>query len=622
MSLQHHYRPINPRLGTHYAIIASAITAIVLVLAMLEQLGARKLWLSHAMFAAPILLYAGVAILTRTLDVQEFFAAGRRVPAVFGGLSMAVTVIGGTGFFALTGCLYLIGFDALAIALGWGAGLVVTVVLFTPFLRKSGAYTLPGFFRQRFASPWAGALAALLLVPPVVLLLAAELRMGAFVTSLFASVSFEEAIAIGAVFLATVTVLGGLRSVSWTLSVQYVVVIAAFLLPLVILAVTVTNLPVPQLTYGDLLQRLSAQEVAIGAARTEPMALAQALPGEQPEAAVKPFLEPFGALSTADFIMLAFCFMAGTAVMPTLLSRAGTSPTLFEARRAVGWGSLFLGLFLISAPAYAVFAKFLTLQELVGTPLSRLPGWIAGLRDAGLADISDRNGDGVISASEVLVSRDGVTLALPIMAGFPFVVTVLVAAGGVAATLAASAAHALTVGAAIGEDVFRGLIHPSATPGKRMIAARLGTLATLIAAAWFVSIQDFDILPAVAWSMSLAAGTFLPALALSVWWPRMTLWGLLAAMAAGFGVALAHIVLSELGDGALLFGLSGMLAGIVGIPAGFAAGIGVSHLTPRPSDDIRGIAREIRDPTGETMLDRAVRLSVPVTDETAPRPPA
>ncbi len=622
MSLQHHYRSINSRLGTHYAIVASAIAAIVLVLAMLEQLGARKLWLSHAMFVAPILLYAGVAVLTRTLDVQEFFAAGRRVPAVYGGLSIAVTVIGGSGFFALTGCLYLIGFDALAIALGWAAGLVVAIVLFTPFLRKSGAYTLPGFFGQRFANRWAGALAALLLVPPLVLLLAAELRMGAFVTSLFASVSFEEAVAIGAVFIAIVTTLGGLRSVSWTQAVQYVVVIAALLLPLVIVSISLTNLPVPQLTYGDLLQRLSAQEVAIGAARVEPVALDQALPGEQPEAAVKPFLEPFGALSRADFLLLAFCFMAGTAAMPTLLARPGTAPTLFDARRAVGWGSLFLGLFLISAPAYAAFTKFLTLQELVGTPMSRLPGWIGGLRDAGLADISDRNADGVISAAEILVSRDGVTLALPIMAGFPFVVTVLVAAGGVAATLAAGAAHALTVGTAIGEDIVRGVIHPAATPGKRMIAARLGTVAAIIAAAWGVSMHDFDILPAVAWAMSLAGATFVPALALAVWWPRMTLWGALAAMTAGFGVTLGYILLVEWGGGSPLFGLSSLLAGTLGIPVGFAAGVGVSSLTPEPSDEVSSVAREVRDPTGETMLDRAVRLSVQVADEPADRPSA
>jgi cation/acetate symporter len=256
MSLPYQYRPVNPRLGTHYATFTSAMIALVLVLAMLEQLGVRKLWLSHVMIAAPLIGYAGVAAITRTLDLHEFFSAGRRVPAVFGGLSLAVTAIGGTGFFALTGCLYLIGFDALALALGWAAGFAVCVVAFTPFLRKSGAYTLPGFFRQRFDSPLLGALAALALVPPAVLILAAEIRIGAFIASLFVAVPFEAAVMIGAGIIAAVTVLGGMRSVSWTQCILYIVVIGAFLVPLTILSVQITNLPLPQFTYGGLFEDL------------------------------------------------------------------------------------------------------------------------------------------------------------------------------------------------------------------------------------------------------------------------------------------------------------------------------------------------------------------------------
>ena len=119
MSLQQQFRPINPRLGTHYAIFASSVVALVLVLAMLEQLGTRKLWLSHIMIVTPPLLYVAVAAMTRTLDLHEFYSAGRRVPAVFGGLSLAVTAIGGIGYFVLTGCLFIVGFDALAMILGW-----------------------------------------------------------------------------------------------------------------------------------------------------------------------------------------------------------------------------------------------------------------------------------------------------------------------------------------------------------------------------------------------------------------------------------------------------------------------------------------------------------------------
>lgn len=609
MSLQQHYRPVNPRLGTHYAIFASAIIATVLVLAMLEQLGARRLWLSHIMIITPLLFTLAIAVITRTLDLHEFFAAGRRVPAVFGGLSQAATAIGGTGFIALTGCLYLIGFDALALILGLAAGFVVTAILFTAPLRKSGAYSLPGFFRQRFNSRTAGAIAGLLLLPPLLLMLAAEMRMGSFVASLFASVSFEMAVAAGGVIVAVIAVLGGARSVSWTQCVQYLIIIGAFLLPMVMLSLKITNLPVPQLTYGLLFERLSAQEVVIGATQATPTSLTEALPGEPPEPAMKPFVAPFGEVTAADFVMLLFCFMAGTAAMPALLPRAGTAPSLFESRRAIAWGTLFFALFLISAPAYAAFAKFLTLQEMVGTVPSKLPDWINGLRSAGLIDISDKNNDGVIAAAEMLVSRDGVTLALPIMADLPFVLTVLVAAGGITAALAACSAHALALGTVVAEDLFRGVVHPRATPGRRMLAARLGIVAVIAPTAWIVAMLDFDILPAVAWAMSLGGSAFLPALALSVWWPRTTVWGLIAAMAVGFGVAALQIATIEFAGLDDWLGVSDLLAAVFGVPAGLLAGVLASLATPPPPPEVAALAEEIRDPTGETIHDRAVRIA-------------
>ncbi len=610
MTLQHQYRPINPRLGTHYAVFASTIASLVLILAMLEQLGTRKLWLSHIMIISPMILYAGVAIMTRTLNVHEFFSAGRRVPAVFGGLSLAVTAIGGVGFFALTGCLYLIGYDAFALALGWAAGFAVCAILFTPFLRKSGAYTLPGFFRQRFDSRVIGAVAALLLLPPVLMLLAAEIRIGAFVTSLFVSISFELAVVIGATLVAAIAVLGGMRSVSWTQCVLYIVIIGTFLVPVTILSLEVTNLPLPQLTYGGLFERLSAQELSIGATQAGPVTIEAALPGERPEPALKPFMAPFGALSQSDFILLLFCFTAGTAAMPSLLMRSGTAPSVFESRRVIGWGIIFFGLFLISAPAYAAFTKFITLQQIASALPGQMPDWIAGLRDAGLADFSDRNGDGKFDASEMLVSRDGVTLALPIIAGYPFIFAVMVAAGGISATLAASIAHALAAGTAIGEDLICGLVYRSPTAAKRLLFSRLGIIATGAGVAWLVAVVDFDILPSVAWAMSLAASTFLPGLSLSIWWPRFNIWGLLAAMIAGFGVTAGYIFLTKFSGSEPWFGLSHLLAATFGVPAGFAAGVGVTYLTPEPKPAVRAIGDEIRDPSGETIYDRVVRLSI------------
>jgi cation/acetate symporter len=626
MSLQSQYRPLNPRLGTHYAIFASTFLALLLVLALLEQLGARKLWLSHTMIVVPLILYLVVAALTWTLDLHEFFSVSRRIPPVFGGLALAVTAIGGVGLFALTGSLFLIGFDALALSIGWISGFALAAVLFVPYLRKTGSYTLPGFFRLRFKSPLLGMVGGLLLLPPAVILLAAELRIGAFVTSLFASVSFEIAVFCGAGLIIATLVLGGLRSLTWTQSVQYFVVLAGLLVPLVVVSVQVTNLPLPQLTYGGLLEQTSINEVALGAVPSTPAPMLGGLPGERPEPATKPFLQAFGAISQTNFALLVFCILAGTAAMPSLLLRAGTATHTLQSRKLMGWGTLFLGLFLITAPAYAVFAKYLTLQQIVGITPSQLPGWIDGLRDASLANFSDKNGDGVISASELLMSRDGVALSLPIIAGLPFILVVFAATAGIAATLAAGAAHAFAVGTTISDDLYHGMIHRSATPGKRMIVARLSMVLLAVGTAWYVTTNDFDVLRAAISALSLAGATYLPALVLSIWWKRTTKWGVLAAMLAGAGVAGAHMVLQLSGGIALWPGLSGLLAGALGVPAGLVAGIAVSLATPKPSAEMYALADDMRDPSGEALFDKAMRLAplrnrpeLPVTEQVPAR---
>lgn len=609
MSLQTQFRPMNPRLGTHYAILASVLTALLLVLALLEQLGVRKLWLSHIMILVPLLLYLGVSILTRTLDLHEFFSMSRRIPPVFGGLAFAITSMGGTGLVCITGTLYLMGFDALALSAGLIGGFALAAVLFVPFMRKAGAYTLSGFLNLRFNSPLVGAVAAVLTLPPSLILLAAELHIAGFVTSLFASVSFEMAVAFAALMIVVVLVLGGLRSLSWTQSVQYTVALAGLLVPLFIISAQETNLPLPQITYAWVLEQLSANELAAGVAATSPPPLLGGIPGERPEAAIKPFLQPFGALSRIDFTMLALCVLAGTAVLPALLLRSGSATNAQQSRRLMGWSAVFLGLFLISAPAYAVFAKHLTLAQITGADAGEMPAWISSLRGAGLADFSDRNGDGALAASELLISRDGVLLSLPIMAGLPFILVVFAATAGVAAALAAGAAHALAAGSSISNELYNGILNRHASHGKRVAVARAGIVISTIAAAWYVSINDFDVLRAMIAALSLAGASFLPVLMLAIFWKRVTKWGALAAMLTATAVAGGHMILQTSGAGFLWPGVSGLLGGVLGIPIGFAAGIAASLITPQPSPESAALVDDIRDPSGEALFDKAMRLA-------------
>src|SRR5690348_5534773 len=212
MSVHSRPRTSNPHLGAYYGIITSAFVSLILMLAMFEQLGIRQTLLAEIMLLAPLGLYLLIAVGSRTLNVEDFFCSGRRVPPLFNGFVLAATAVGGVGFFAYTGTVFFLGFDALAIGLGWTAGLLLAAVLFVPYLRKAGSYTLPSFLGHRFRSRRLRMAASVLQLPPTALLLAAELKIAAMVAALFLPLPFSVAVIVVAAVVAASVLLGGMRS--------------------------------------------------------------------------------------------------------------------------------------------------------------------------------------------------------------------------------------------------------------------------------------------------------------------------------------------------------------------------------------------------------------------------
>src|SRR6478672_6944978 len=306
----------NPNLGAYYGIFTSAFVCLVISLAMFEQLGWKETWLARTMMLTPLLLYLAIALCTRTVDVEEFFASGRRVPPVYNGAVLAAVLVGGTGFFAYTGTLFFLGFDGLAIGLAWTTGLLVSGLLFVPYLRKAGAYTLPAFLGHRFRSRSLRAMASLLQLPPAAFLLAAEIKIAALISVMFLPVSYQLAVAA---------------------------------VPVIIVTVLFTNVPAPQLTYGEMFEPLKRSESIVGISPTAPGELATALPAAQPKPRIKPFLQAFGAVSQTDFLTLFLCLTLGTAALPSLLARSGVTSSVADQRRSVAWAAFFVALFAISA---------------------------------------------------------------------------------------------------------------------------------------------------------------------------------------------------------------------------------------------------------------------------------
>src|SRR5262245_4749144 len=597
-------RLVNPRLGTFFGIFSAAFAALVLMALMLEQLGVADLAVRLLMFAGPIALCGAFGVLTPASDANDFFACGRRVPAFFNGLVLAITALGGAGLIALTGAFFAVGFDALCLSLGITTGLVFMGVLVAPFLRKSGDYTVPSYLGRRFQTRSLRIAAAAVLAVPLLLLLAAEARFAAYAAALLTNRS-ETVMAIAVVACACAMVfVGGMRSHTWSASAKAIVALAALAVPAVIVALMISNLPLPQMTHGNILRVITRMETARNLTiLAAPTTLTFDIPGRGLEQLTKPFIQTFGSVGSVAFVLMALVATAGTAASPALLSRPGSTPGVHEARKSFGWAVMIAGIVFLTLPAIAIFLRQMLLDQVVGQPADRLPAWFQTLEQAGIASV-EATGP-TVSFINISFDRDAAWFALSYAAGFPRTIVYLSLVGAVVAALAALAAGLLAGAGILAEDIVHGLRAEPASDSARIGTARASVAGVAWLVGWLAVVATpADPLKLFLWSLSFGASAVFPVLILSVWWKRTTALGAIAGMLTGLGVAAVAILLGEAGA----WPLPGVLGGALGLPAGFAAAICVSVLSPRAGRDVVNILEEIRVPGGETLYDRELRL--------------
>ncbi|HZT47941.1 MAG TPA: sodium:solute symporter [Hyphomicrobiaceae bacterium] len=595
-------RLVNPRLGTYFGIFTAAFAALVLMVMMLEQLGVGDNLVRMAMFAGPIALYAAIGLASRGREVGDYFACGRRVPAFFNGLVLGIAALGGAGFLSLTGSLFIVGVDALCLSIGWCAGLVFMGVLFAPFMRKFGAYTVPTFLGRRFESRVVRVAAAATLSVPLLLLVAAEARFAGYAASWLTGQSERLVTGVAVACAAGMVLFGGMRSLTWSSVAKSIAAILALAVSASIVAILVSNLPLPQLTHGDVLRVLARAEVAKGVPVVLAPPLAFDLPGKEAEPLVKRFIQSFGSVGSLGFIVMSFVAAAGIAASPALLLRSGTTPGVYEARKALGWAVLVAGLVLMTLPAIAVYLRAAMFDQVVGHAGDRLPAWFEVLQQAGIAKLDARAQ--VVKLSSISFERDAVLFALPVAAGFPQVLIYLALAGALAASLAGLAAALVALAAMVAEDIVHGLPAGTVPDGVRINTARAALVGAAVVATWLAIAVPADPLQLFLWSLTFGAATSFPTLMLAIWVKRTNAWGALAGLGTGFCVTALVVLLSE--TGALV--LPSALAGAVGLPLALAAALLVSNATPAPGRLALDIVRDVRVPGGETLYDREMRL--------------
>ena len=683
-------RAFKHRLDRIYLRYTVGFVGFVVLLAVLEQTGMPRRWIGVIFLLATVGLYAAIGIVSRTTDAAEYYVAGRRVPAMYNGMATAADWMSAASFIGLAGTLYLQGYGGLAYVMGWTGGFVLVALLLAPYLRKFGQYTIPDFLAARYGgrAPRLIGLSAAILCSFVYLV--AQIYGVGLITTQLTGVDFVLGIFLGLGGVLVCSFLGGMRAVTWTQVAQYIILVIAYLVPVVWLSVKQTGMPVPQLAIGQQLAKVGEREQqllrdpkelevrSLFKARADEYAnklkdvpaalvadraraqrrslelresdaslreiqLADKAIATQPkdaqaarerwtraqaanEARSQPLAgmplhaqqyagDPDGdaaqrqlfAESRRNFMALVFCLMVGTAALPHILMRSYTTPSVRAARASVGWSLFFILLLYLTAPALAVLVKFEVLNGLVGLPFDRLPVWIASWTriDPALVSVIDINHDGILQLGEIRIGSDLIVLATPEIAGLPYVITGMVAAGGLAAALSTADGLLLTISNALSHDLYFKLIGPDASSARRVTVSKVLLLVAALAAAAVAAQRPADILFLVTAAFSIAASAFFPALVLGIFWSRANRWGALCGMAAGLGVTLYYLIRNEIWLRGL-FGLTapielwwGILpisAGVFGVPLGFAACVSVSLLTPAPSAESRAFTRGLRQP--------------------------
>ena len=669
-SFSQKYAAYKWRLHRNVLLFVVLLISLIGAMGWAEHEGLSRSLIGPIFLFTTVMLYALIGVAGRTSNAEEYYVAGRRIPAFYNGMATAADWMSAATFISLAGALYLQGFSGsggqaggLAYVMGWTGGFCLVALLIAPHLRAMNLYTLPDFFSQRYGGRWPRLIAAWAAIVCSFTYVVAQIYGIGLIASRLTGVQFEIGILLGLGGVLLCSFLGGMRAITWTQVAQYIILLIAFLIPVSWLAYKQMRTPWAPAAYGqqlskiaDLEQRLitdpaelavrheferradayrerlkdvksalqnerqtleqqvrdlklqNAEFSVIAQARRELLALPkdEQVAREAWQRAMNDNYErakPLGGMplhgvafqgnpngsaeekqsfdqSRINFVALIFCLMAGTAGLPHLLTRYYTVPDEAEARLSVAWSLFFIALLYISAPALAVLVKFEVMNNLVGVQFSELPNWLAQWSrvDSALVEVADVNRDGILQFGEIKIGADMVMLSSPELAGLPYVISGLVAAGGLAAALSTADGLLLTIGNAFVHDLRMGSKNGVETAEGRVILSKFALLAVAMSAALVAAWKPAEILALVSASFSLAAAAFFPGMVMGIFWKRASRQAVVLGMLTGLGVTLAYMLLNAASVRAvfnlspnfgLICGIQPISAGILGVPIGF-----------------------------------------------------
>ncbi|MBD3894769.1 cation acetate symporter [Halomonas sp. ML-15] len=579
---------------------------------------------------ASFALYVGIAIWARAGSTKDFYVAGGGVHPITNGMATAADWMSAASFISMAGLLASGGYANSSFLMGWTGGYVILAMLLAPYLRKFGKFTVPDFIGDRFYSTPARIVAVVCLVVASVTYVIGQMTGAGVAFSRFLEVSNTWGIWIAAFIVFLYAVFGGMKGITYTQVAQYVVLIIAYTIPAVFIALQLTGNPIPM--FG-----MFSTHTESG------LPLLEKLNSVLNELGFRDYTADVD--NKLNMVLFTLSLMVGTAGLPHVIIRFFTVPKVADARWSAGWALVFIALLYLTAPAVASMARLNLLTTIYPDAAGQVenyeealdnallyeerPEWIRTWEETGLIEFTDLNNDGRIQVynddnpdfadtaaelgwegNELEVNNDILVLANPEIANLPGWVIGLIAAGGIAAALSTAAGLLLAISSAISHDLIKKTINPNISEKGEMLAARISMAGAILLATYLGLNPPGFAAQTVALAFGIAGASLFPALMMGIFSKRVNSKGAVAGMLAGLVATLLYIftylgwlfipgtnMLPNTPDNWIL-GISPLSFGAVGAMINFAVAFAVSHATEEPPQEIQDLVESVRYPKG------------------------
>jgi cation/acetate symporter len=501
---------------------------------------------------------AVLGALLHSMRVSRFYAAGRRVPAIYAGFA-ATTLIAALA----ASCLVALpaGVSLTDLGIGLAAGAAIAGLGVRPFMRKTGAFSIADLIGARFPGTVLRLAVALLVAAIAFALAHAGVEIAVRALNLWTGVSQPLAAALAGIVLVFMVAPGGFAGAIWGSVAAGAIFVSAFALPLIVLALGGNQPPFPLLGDEALWQSATAHLAG------------WSLLGDDP-----------GRIS----IWLAVALTVGLAVLVTIVAPAFAAPDRRSARRAGVVSLLWLALFGALVVATIAASAMALVQEVVGQKPDRLSPALYAASKNGVFSICGTERPTPIALrqacaaqpgfkdnlreSDLAPRRDFLLLNLPLLAGLGSAFSGLAAAALSAIGLALASIGFHACATALGHDAFHRVRDAEALTSRRLAITRLLLIAAIIASTASASSTVLDPRVPIGMALVLSIATIAPLITL-VLWSRATALDALVTLVVGIVGTEAAIILGGNAMDAAHLARASLIGGAIAFAAGIASSL-------------------------------------------------